>query len=270
VGSVEELLCGANRALIAVRGRRGPLLSPMAVWYDGAGLWASTASNAVKSRLLRRDGRCLLYVPAPDVADGGVVVGATARVFGPHDPLGTMLHWPTISVAMAALAARNAGNIVGYAQDVARIPLSWMPANRVVVRAHVERAAAVAAPPVGPGIAPALPPVVPADVRRAIGGQRRVVVAVVDGERLRVLPGVWGAGFALSLLDELPGSAPATVVVDDDPHGRPTLVTGLAFGGHLDDRGTALRPERVTWWRGFATTTEDMPAPSASGITLPD
>jgi hypothetical protein len=267
---IETRLREATRCLLAVRGARGPLLSPMAVWYDGAGLWTTTSAAAVKASVLRRAPACALYVPPAD-GHPGLVVDGSARVFGLHDPLGTALHAATISAAMTALAARNAGTILGYAQDAARVPTRWAPRNRVVLRIRIDDARVVAEPDLAPGMAPTLPTVIPPDVRRAVGGSRRVVLAVDGGDGLTVLPAGWGAGFALVLPAgvEVPPGARVQAVVDHDPQGQPTKVVGLAVHGAVDARG-ALVPDRYTWWHGFDLATVDAPPPSASGFQLPD
>jgi hypothetical protein len=161
------------------------------------------------------------------------------------------------------------GTLLGYAQDAPQIPRRWAPPNRVVVRLAAEEIGQITLPEPGHGIAPALPILVPAEVRRALAGQRGIVLAFDDG-RLDVVPAVWGQGYRLTLP---PGWSPAdgvaaAAVVDTDPPRRPTQVLGLALRGIVAD-GT-LRPERATWWHGFELATVDVPAPTGPGITLPD
>jgi hypothetical protein len=258
-----------RRCLLAFRGRTGPILAPMAYWSDGEHLWMSTAGTTLKAERLLADDRCAVLVTGDDGASVSAL--GSARVFRPGDPLGLVLHGPAIAGAMAALAASNASSIGGYVQDAARIPSRFLPHNRVVVRVRLDEVASVAAPAVPAGVAPALPTVVPADVRRALGGQRRVAVAV-DEPGLRVLPAVWSAGFALTAPDghALPDGARAAVALDADPEARPTEVVGLSLRGAVADG--RLVPERATWWEGFSLATADVPAPSASssGIVLPD
>lgn len=267
--SAEDVLDARRRCLLAFAGARGPIVAPMAYWSDGAHLWMTTSSSTVKTDRLRRDGTCAVYVPGPD----GVGVSATgsARIFRASDPLGLVLHGPSITAAMTALAASNVSSIGGYVQDAARVPLRFLPHNRVVVRLRLDDVDTVPEPERPPGVAPALPTVVPADIRRVLSGQRRIVLAV-DTPQLRVLPAVWGAGFSLRLPEgaALPEGACAAAVVDADPQGRPTAVTGLSLRGPIT--GGALRPERATWWEGFELASADVPAPAAgrSGIVLPD
>ncbi len=264
------LLDARRRCLLAFHGETGPILAPMAYWSDGEHLWMSTSGSTLKVDRLRQDVGCALYVPGVDGA--GVCAQGTVRIFSAADPLGLVLHGPAIAGAMTALAASNASSIAGYVQDVAKVPLRFMPQNRVVLRVRLTEIAVVEEPEKGPGIAPALPTVVPSDVRRILGGERHVVVAV-DTPRLEVLPAVWGAGFALTApagRTFVPG-ARAAVAIDDDGEGRPTEVIGLSMRGTISSTGV-LEATRVTWWEGFELTTADVPARAAAGggIVLPD
>jgi hypothetical protein len=170
---------------------------------------------------------------------------------------------------MTALAARNVGTLLGYAQDAPQIPRSWTPPNRVVVRLAAEEIEEIRAPDPGAGIAPGLPALVPAVVRRALAGQRRIVLAV-DGGRLDLVPAAWGQDYRLTLpvgWGPADGVA-ACAVVDADPRRRPTEVVGLALRGIVT--GCTLRPERATWWCGFDRATLDVSVTTDPGITLPD
>lgn len=273
---MQAALTDNDRCVLAVRGRRGPLLAPMAFWWDGAGLWLITSQASVKAGILARDPVCAASVGPPRTGrpTPGVVVHGRARIFGVGDPLGLTLHGPTIATAMAALGARNVPILVGYARDAARIPAAWWPRRRVVMRVTADHIDEVDPPAAGPGMAPALPAAVPPEVRRAVAGERRVVVASTDdgqpGGRLVLAPAVWGAGYALTLPE---GMAPrdgarAAATVDRDLTGRPTRVAGLAVHGEVVDGG--IRAERATWWHGFDLATVDVAAPTPGGVELPD
>lgn len=271
-----DVLERGSRCLLGLHGARGPVLSPMAYWFDGTAVWMSTPARSVKVSALARDAHCALYVaPAGDEGPGAVASGR-ARVFSARDPRGLVLHGPTISAAVAVLALRNATSIAGYLADAPRIPSRFLPRNRVVVRVVLDDVEAVFPPALTPGIAPALPTVVPPDVRRALAGRRRVVLGILDGDRVRLTPAVWRAGTGAGLPLSLPlrfdvaHDAPATVALDADGRGRPTEVAGLALSGSLT-RPTALLPERVTWWHGFELSSADVPTAATSAtITLPD
>jgi hypothetical protein len=267
---VQTLLDARRRCLLGFATASGPLLSPMAYWYDGEHLWMTTSSSALKTRRFIADGACGLLVPGAH-DEAAAAVRGTVRVFRPGDPVGLLLHSAAITAAMGALAVSNASSIWGYVQDIATVPSRWAPHNRVVLRVTVDEAEVVAPPPDIPGVAPALPSVVPSAVRRTLSGQRRVTVAV-DEPVLRVLPALWGARFGLTLPEgeRLPMGSRVAVVVDSDPEGRPTGVHGLCLRGEVDASG-ALRADRATWWEGFRLATVDVPPPVASsGIVLPD
>ncbi|MFO8074789.1 MAG: pyridoxamine 5'-phosphate oxidase family protein [Egibacteraceae bacterium] len=272
--TIEEVLEGARRCVLALPSRSGPLLSPMAFWFDGAALWLSTSEEAVKARRLAREPACAVYVPARD--GGGVAARGLARVHSLDDPVGLALHAPTVSAAMTALAVKELGAIGHYLRDLPAVPRTWRPRRRVALRVALSDPVRLAAPTPGPGVAPGLPAVVPADVRRAVAGRRRVVAAAGQAD-VALAPAVWSAGFALDVATPEGGGegtspfavegTPLAVVVDDDG-GRPSQVRGLALRGTL--RGGALAPERVTWWRGFEAETAEVPSPDDDVLTLPD
>lgn len=275
----DEALVEGSRCVLAAFGERGPVVSPMAFWFDGAALWMSTPADSVKVRALRRRPDCAVYVPPAEDQDGapGAVATGTARIFSLADPRGLAFHGAVVSAAMAALAARNAGSVLGYVRNATRIPARFLPQQRVALRVTLSRLRGARPPEVGRGIAPALPTAVPADVRRLLAGRRRVVVAAQEADRLVVAPAVWGAGFALVTPPTLPlpVGVPGAVVVDVDDDG-PTDVAGLALRGLLE--AGRLVPERVTWWRGFEVETVPVtgaaPAPGAGrrvgSVVLPE
>ena len=241
----------------------------MAFWSDGASLWMSTPAVSVKARALRRRPQCSIYVAPPDGATDGMLLAGRVRIYGLHDPLGLAVHGAVVSTAMTALAARNAGTLLGYAQDATAVPSRFRPHNRVAVRFAIDDVRPVRLPEAAPAVAPALPAVIPASVRRAVTGQRHVVLATgVASGTVAVTPAVWGAGFSLHLPagDSLPSGGPATVYAGTDPRGRPTQVVGLSLAGEVD--GERLRPQRATWWEGFELRTVDLPA--RQSVILPD
>lgn len=290
-----EVLRDGRRCMLAFAGERGrPLLTPMAYWSDGASLWMATSASSVKARRLGPSGEspCAVYIPplpadtpagqndTPVGAEGsggvdtptgsrGLVIDGSARVFTLDDPVGLVTHWPVISTALAALAVKNASSLTGYALDLPRTQLRWLPTNRVAIRVRMKRLRAVDEPTPGVGIAPALPGVVPSDIRRALSGQRKVVVAVDESGGMRIHPAVWGAGFTLDFgTAEVATGQRAVVVLDADEMGRPTAVMGLALHGTIE--GQKLVPERATWWHGFDLSGAQIPSRPAGGIVLPD
>ena len=266
-----DVLDRTARCVLAFSGRRGPVVSPMAFWADGASLWMATPAQSVKVAALRVRPECAIHVPAPGGLGDDAVLMGHARVYGVHDPVGLALHGPMISAAMAALASRNAGTILGYVQDVRHVPQRFRPHNRVVVRIRIQSAQSVAPLQPGTGVSPALPTVVAPEIRRALAGRRVVTLATQDlSGRVLTGPAVWGAGFALEPGGgvALADGAPASVHVGADPEGRPTDVVGLTLSGTL--RGGRLEPTRATWWDGFTLRTADVPPPARSSVVLPD
>jgi hypothetical protein len=267
-----DLLAQASRCLLAVRGRRGPLLSPMAFWWDGAGLWMTTPATSTKVACLRNTPECAVWVPPRADGEPGALVHGTARIFGLDDPFSLALHGPSISGAVLALAGRNAGQIFGYVQDARHVPVRFWPRNRVVVRVAARRIVGIQGPPLGSGIAPPLPTVVPPDVRRSLGGHRRVTVAAVHEDELTVSPATLGAGFSLQFAHghAPPAGARLAATIEIAPGYRPTSVVGLVLHGRHHPPGT-LDVDRATWWHGFDLATADVTRASAPpGIELPD
>jgi hypothetical protein len=270
VAAVEGVLGRGSRCLLAFPGRRGPLLAPMAYWYDGDALWMTTAADTAKARVLARDGACAVYVGD---AGGGVKATGHARVLSARDPLGLLLRAPVITGAIAGLALHDPATLLGYARDAVRVPQRWAPHNRVVLR--VELSAIVGTPRAvaPPGVAPALPAAVPADVRRALAGVRRVAVArsvAAGGSVFEVEPGWWDGGYALSSAvtgRPVEADGPVSVALDSDAHASPLGVRGLVLHGRIADG--VLRAERATFWRGFDIGTVDVEA-AGSGVVLPD
>ncbi|MPZ73371.1 MAG: hypothetical protein GEU74_09090 [Nitriliruptorales bacterium] len=264
-----EVLDRSTRCVLAFSGDRGPLVALMAFWSDGSSLWMSTPAVSMKAAALRRRAQCSVYVPPPDGGGAGIVLAGRARVYGLHDPLGLAVHGAVVSTAMTALAAGNAGTILDYVQNARFVPNRFRPRNRVAVRFSIDESRPVRAPDPGPGVAPALPPVVPGDIRRAVTGQRRVVLATgLPSGTVSVTPAVWAAGFSLQLPrgDVLPAAGPATVYAGTDPRQRPIRVVGLSLMGELD--GERLKPHRATWWEGCDLRTVDLP--STSSVVIPE
>lgn len=249
---------------------RGPRVAPVACWSDGAGLWLATPADSVTVAALRRKPDCLVVVGQD--SDEAAVLQATARVYGLHDPLGLLLHSPIVSAAMGALAATHADTVVDYVAEAARVPARHLPRSPVAIRLALREPLPADEPAEArDGIAPALPSVVPADVRRALAGVRRIVLAAeTDGWRhggLDAAPALWGAGFALSVPPgrSLAAGTPVMAVAAVEPGGKPA---GLALCGNLD-LGPVLSARQVTWWRGAHAETVDVP-PATSSIILPD
>lgn len=282
--SAGGLLTTGSRGVLAVRGAEGPVAFPVPFWFDGTHLWAVVSASRLRLRPGHHEPECAVYVPpsdttGPDATSGdqgdpheppGLLASGHGRVFGLSEPVGALIHAPTISAALTALAARQLDRVAGYAQEATRLPPAWFREERVVLRLTVEESETLAHPREEAGLTPRLPPAVPAEVRRRLAGRREVVVAV-DEEGLAASPGLWGPGFALRAVREAtlrPGRR-AAVVVEAEPGTGPERATGLTLSGRLDD-GARLQPDQAVWWHGLEWGHAEVAGPPEGGIELPD
>ena len=240
-----------------------------AFWSDGTGVWLALPADGPVVAGLRRHGGCRLAVLPPEPDGAGAVVDGVARVHGLHDPVGLAIHAPTLTAAMAALAARNAATVAAAVQDVTRDPSRYLPRNVVAVRVTVEQVVPVAWPAPAGAVTPALPAVVPAEIRRGVAGRHDIVLATLGPDGVEVGPAAWGAGFALTgpAGRGLPPGMEAAAVVEGPLLTRGWGTGGLALLGELV-AGPALRAREALWWRGFEQARAELPA--AAGVTLPD
>lgn len=261
-----DALTTASRCLLAHRGDPWPLAQPFPFWSDGAALWL-IAPSATATPFLEEPA-CAAWVAAPDAGEDGegVRVDGTARVFGSHDPVALVLHSATLSAVLAALAVRRAGAVVAGARSRARGSFSPLPLGWAIVKVVIDRVRRGRLPRSHGGIAPPLPSVVPAEVRRAVGGRRDVVVAVQDGDGVEIGPARLSAGFALD-----------TGAVWDPPAGAASLVVeapgtaesaGVRLSGTLTDEGR-LEVHHAAWWHPATSGEADVPA-QPRGVVLPD
>jgi hypothetical protein len=212
-------------------------------------------------------------VVLPPAGDRRVAVAAgRARVYSPGDPLGLVLHAPTILAATAALAAHHTGELSGWVGRAVRSPARLLPRDRVVVRVTLRDVRVVELPAPPPGIGPALPTAIPAEVRRGLAGTREVVLATPDGADLVVIPAVWSAGFRLTLPPrvDLAAGTPVTAVCEVPTPDGPGPVAGLALTGTAGP-GPVLIPRRARWWSDGTRDEAEVPAARPLGaVTLPD
>lgn len=269
-GDPGELLTTASRGVLAVRTDDGPSAAPVWFWFDGERLWAVANTARLGVAPSRRGPDCAVYVP-PEAGQRGLLVRGRGRVFGWSEPLGTLLHAPTIWAALGALAARRLDRVAGYAQDAARIPPEWLLEERVVLRVALDACETVAHPRPDSGLTPRLPPAVPAEVRRRVAGRRDVVVAVEGDDQVTATPAVWGPAFALTTAggDTVAAGRRMAVLVEALSDGRPSRAAGLTLLGRSDDSGR-LSPEEAVWWHGFDWGRVDAREPSEGGVELPD
>ena len=237
----ETLLSGASFCHVAVRTPFGPHVTPM-VFASWAGrLWATTARSSTKARAWRDDDRVAGLV---DDDDDAVSFTGHVRTFDALDPgtwIATLREAPTLALATARFAAKNARFFAGYAADARSVPFAWMPPGRIFVEISLERARRWG-PVDRPGGASAVPSV---DRFRAAG-------AGTDPWRLlpvEIAEAVGRAGRgALAVWSRRPSVVPAAWVVRGA--GVYAVVPSHMLEGVLEPRvPVALGVDRPTWWR---------------------
>lgn len=261
----------ARQAVLAVDTAEGPTLAAAPAWFDGSAVWCVTSAESEIVAALTAHRVCRVTVGG---AGGGVVADGHARCYGPDLPLATALHGLPILAVLGMIGARRTAPLSAALRNPARVAGAWPPAAPAVLRVRITDPYAVAAPTVEPALAPGLPAAVPADVRRAVAGLRRVVVAVrAQPGRLEVAPTTWQGSYDVDL-----AAATWDVTVSDAPRPAAVLLTaaqgeqepsrGLVLTGDL--RGTRLSPQGVRWWRGSQTGSATLSPSGSDALQLPD
>ena len=261
-----RLLDERTHCLLAFAGGRGPAVVPLAHWHDGRALWATLAPDGEAARRLADASACTVWLTDP----GRVLTSAgEARVFRLDSPVRLALHAGPISGALAALAVRNAGTLLASARHRLLVPDRWRVPSRVVLRVVLGPTWSLPVAAGDAGLPPPLPTVVPADVRRAVAGQRAVVLVRGRG-RPDVTPALLGPGFRLTVagtpVPEIDG--PVAVVAGPPPEAGWHRARGLALHGTV--AGGRLIPDRATWWRDGAVDTAAVARGYQPGVVLPD
>jgi hypothetical protein len=272
MSSTETILANAEHCLLALRTARGPVMTPLACWSDGGGLWLATSRQTLDVEALRRDPRCAVWIAPPPDGDAGIAIDGSARIYDTSDPLRLALHAPTIAAALAALALTHRSAIAGYARDLPRTSRTLTPQRPVLLRVRIDRARSRMVPQRVTGVGPVLPTELPSTVRRALTGVRHVALALLRGDALVVHPAVWGTGFQLDVGAGLvpPAATPACVAVDRHVEGEPSARAGLLLEGTVDS-GFQFRPSRAVWWDGLSVGSAELRKPTSdSGVVLPD
>lgn len=240
-------------ATVAVLGRDGPHVTPVAT-VDAAGTWWFTTSrHAAKTRMLRNDPRAA--ITASDGSTTRVIAGR-AHVVDPADPVG-LLSRVDLGLCAAGAAARLAGehlvDVAGYVSGVLAggpVPSDWAPRGRVLVAVTPEHVTVL--PAGGPdtiGLADA-------DGPFSVPGRFDGAGVTVDTAALAARTPDWSLGVA--------------ALVEGPTAREPTRQTGLLVRGRAGDvrrRGDritiALTPTSMVRWRGFdaeARRFDDTPA----------
>jgi hypothetical protein len=263
--------------MLALRSRRLPLVNPAVFSFAGGSVWMTTSRYAAKTIMAKRDPRAAFLV------DGGaraVLLRGALEVFDPlnvSSQVRAMLEGPGYFLGMAGYALRNAPFVAGYALDLARLPREWMPYNRVVMRLKLSDADLVEGAPF-PAAQAARVPGVPAEVSRRLAGVSRGYACWIEGGMPLIRPAFWEVDRGRVSIAPTSGrprsGSPGALVVESHHSFRPSLMVGACVRGTFvpSSGGDAigerygidpsevpeavdLKPESVTSWRGFATTT---------------
>ena len=282
-----RVLSRARIGMLALHGAEHPLVNPAVYQYAAGSVWMTTSRHAVKVSMLRKDPRASFLVTGSDRA---LLLQGLAEVYDPLTLSGQVraaLEAPTFYPSLARYGLKNLNFVAGYLLDLARIPRQWWPQNRVAIRLRPERGRAEACP-TWPASNPAHVPELPAAIRRSLGGQPVAYLCWSRGGSLLLEPCMW-AGDAHSVVVALgerglrgpAGPAPAALVIEYHHQYRATRMAGACVRGTLErvdhpaeltrrygvegeELGSTfrLRPERVTWWRGFEVNTSKISQPA--------
>ncbi|HEY1455143.1 MAG TPA: hypothetical protein VGG31_01490 [Candidatus Dormibacteraeota bacterium] len=272
-----SILGHASIGMLALRAGRLPLVNPAVFSFASGSLWMTTSRYASKTIIARRDPRAAFLV------DGGprsLLIRGSLEVFDPlsvSSQVRALLDGPGYFLGMAGYAMRNAPYFAGYLLDLARLPREWMPYNRVVLRLRMDRAEIIDDAPF-PAAQAARVPAVPADVSRRLAGVSRSYACWIEANMPVIRTALWEAERGEMVVAPTSGrprtGAAGALVIESHHPFRPSLMVGACvrgtFGaaaesGSIAERygveasdvpgAVALRPERVTSWRGFAVTT---------------
>jgi hypothetical protein len=272
-----DILRKASIGMLALRSGRLPLVNPAVFSYAGGSLWMTTSRYAAKTAIAKRDPRAAFLVNGGSRA---VLLRGTLDVLDPLNVAGqirTLLEGPGYFLGLAEYGLRNASFFAGYALDLTRLPREWLPYNRVVLRLKVSDADIVEGAPF-PDAQPARVPAVPAEVSKRLAGVSRGYACWIEGGLPLIRPAFWEVDRGQVSVAPTSGhpraGSPGALVVESHHRFRPSLMVGVCVRGTFapSTDGVAiaeryaiglsevppvieLKPERVTSWRGFATTT---------------
>ena len=140
---VSDLLREGSLCYLTARTPSGPHLTPLVYAVHDSRLWVTTSRRSVKAKAWRADPTVGGLVRA---GERSLVFSGTVRthdLLQPSTWIGSVRRSPTLTLAAAAFARRNARFFAGYAVDAPRIPLAWSPPGRVFSEVHLEAAAVV-------------------------------------------------------------------------------------------------------------------------------
>ena len=277
-----KLLRTGRIGMLALATRRTPLVNPAVFWFGGDAVWMTTSRHAVKVAVARR------RPAASFLVEGGghcVLLEGELEVFDPlsvPSDVRALFEGPGFFLNLAGYAWKNADFIGGYLWDLARVPRDWWPHNRALLRLHARRAWTL--PSVAQSTAPAAEvDHVPPAIRRSLGREPVAYLCTLEDEAPLMAPGLWTSGEddCLQLVTGvagflgISGRASGGVVIEYHHRYRATRMVGVYMRGRfatdsgakaavrerygLEEEpiglGLRFRPDRVTWWRGFALET---------------
>jgi hypothetical protein len=276
-GEASTILGATSIGMLALRAGRTPLVNPAVFSFASGTVWMTTSRYAAKTVIAKRDPRAAFLV------DGGtkaVLLRGALEVFDPlslSDDVRTLLGGPGYFLGMAGYALRNAPFFAGYVLDLTRLPREWRPYNRVVLSMEISDADIVEGAPF-PAAQAARVPAVPAEVSRRLAGVSRGYACWIEAGMPVLRPAFWEVergevSVAPTSGRPRPG-APGALVVESHHGFRPSQVVGACVRGTFTQATDAdaiaerygialsevppvidLKPERVTSWRGFSTST---------------
>ena len=272
-----EILGHARIGMLALRAGRLPLVNPAAFHFGAGSLWITTSRHAVKTVLARRDPRAAFFV---DSGSRSLLLQGSIEVYDPlslSSQLRAVMDGPTYFMGLAGYTLKNAPFVAGYLLDLTHIPREWLPYNRVVLRL-VPSDSELMDVWQFPEAQAARVPSVPADISRRLAGVPRGYACWIEDGRPLLAPALWEVDRGRVMVAPT-GRRPraglaGALVVESHHRFRPSLVVGAcvrgAFSGLVDGDDIAerygidssevppsldLKPERVTWWRGFKVAT---------------
>jgi hypothetical protein len=116
-------------------------LTPVVFVFENEAVWATTARGTAKARAWKKDPSA-----AGLVQTAGTAVSFRGRIaaFDALDPAtwpSALRRAPQLMRAAARFTLKNARYFAGYARDVRRLPISWMPPGRLLVSVEIHAGA---------------------------------------------------------------------------------------------------------------------------------
>ena len=277
-----EVLDSAALMFLAVAGRHGPHVTPIAFDRDGSDLWALTPRNSAKARAIDRDSRVGILVRHRGRT---VMAGGSAQLVDPLTGrgLGALLR-PDLPLTALGYLARNNRRVLRAVTDS---PSPTLPLTRTGIRISLDRVALLGRtgvrgswgnwPSPGTLLDGELDPVVPdltgvPDRPRALLSTNNPAAVLgwhTTGGPV-ALPAAWAADGAITVPTQaltLSGalSAAAACLTVERSGTRIRSVHGLILTGAGRARAAetiatvSLNPERLTWWAGEESGTKTVP-----------